>query len=130
VKSAFKKTPHVLIIEDDPGHQRLLQLIIQKNGASCDCAFDGKAGLEKATTHDYDMIFVDINIPQMDGFMLATRLRDMGYTTPLVAITALKLQEIERKALAVGFNAFVVKPIKQDTIDQLQHQFLKQKVSH
>lgn len=118
------KHPQVLIVEDDPGHQRLLQLYIQRTGARCDCCFDGKAGLEAANNNRYDMIFIDIHIPEMDGFMLATQLRDQGHTTPLIAITALKLEEMERKALAVGFNAFLIKPIKQDAITEIEQRFL------
>ena len=123
METTANKHSRILIVEDDPGHQRLLQLLVQKNGASCDCCFDGKAGLREATSHEYDMIFIDINIPEMDGFMLATKLRDQGYTTPLIAVTALKLQEMERKALAVGFNAFLHKPIKQEAIEELQKRF-------
>ena len=131
METTFNKHSHVLIVEDDPGYQRLLQLIVQKNGSTCDCSFDGKEGLEKATSGNYDMIFIDINIPEMDGFMLATRLRDYGYTTPLIAITALKLQEMERKALAVGFSALLLKPIKQEAITELQRRFQpKQKMMH
>lgn len=114
-----KQRPRVLLIEDDPGHQRLLEIYIKRLGCDCDCCFDGRCGIDKAAADDYDLILVDIHIPELDGFMVAIQLREQGIRTPLVAVTALKLEGIERKALAVGFNDFLAKPIRQETLAEL-----------
>lgn len=104
----------VLIVEDDPGHQRLLELYLKRMGCDCEACFDGKTGLEMALSTSYDILFIDINIPEMDGFMLATQLRDRGLKNALVAVTALKLEGIRRNALKVGYNDFLEKPISQE----------------
>jgi len=114
----------VLIVEDDPGHQRLLELYLKRSGYDCDFSSDGRKGIEKATSGDYDLIFVDINIPEIDGFMVATLLRERGITIPLVAVTALELEGIKRKASAVGYDDFLKKPFKQAQIDELTERYL------
>lgn len=108
--------PKVLIVEDDPGHQRLLELYLKRMGCVADSCFDGKAGLQMALENTYEILFIDIHIPEMDGFMLATQLRDRGVQTPLVAVTALKMEGIRRNALKVGYNDFLEKPIDQSAL--------------
>jgi CheY-like chemotaxis protein len=116
--------PRILVVEDDPGYQRLLELSIRRLGCHCDCCYDGKAAVEYAASHSCDMMFIDIHIPELDGFMVACQLREMGYTLPLVAISALKLEGIARKALAVGFNDFLQKPVEQEQIKLLLDRYV------
>ena len=117
MQADLPKKPWVLIVEDDPGHQRLLELYLKRAGCQCDCCFDGKTGLDKAMEGSYDIIFIDINIPELDGFMVATLLREHDTEVALVAITALELEGIKRKALAVGYSDFMQKPLEQDAIE-------------
>ncbi|MCE5185331.1 MAG: response regulator [Planctomycetaceae bacterium] len=116
--------PKVLIVEDDPGHQKLLELYLRRMGCDCDCCFDGKTGLKMACRNSYDILFIDIHIPEMDGFMLATQLRDRSYKAPLVAVTALKMEGIRRNALKVGYNDFLEKPIDQDDLANIVHHYV------
>lgn len=128
MQEGMPKKPYVLIIEDDPGHQRLLELYLKRAGCRCECCFDGKTGLDKALNHDYDLVFIDINIPELDGFMVATLLREHDKEVAMVAITALELEGIKRKAMAVGYNDFMQKPLEQDIIETIleKHFFSKQ----
>lgn len=116
--------PKVLIVEDDPGHQRLLELYLRRIGCDCECCFDGRTGLTMALERPYEIIFIDIHIPEMDGFMLATQLRDRGYGVPLVAVTALKMEGIRRNALKVGYNNFLEKPIDQNALYDIVHEHI------
>lgn len=109
--------PRVLIVEDDPGHQRLLELYLKRAGCVSDFASDGKKAIQKATAAEYDLMFVDINIPEIDGFMVATLLREQGVQIPMIAVTALELEGIRRKASAVGYDAFLRKPFAQADIE-------------
>ena len=113
----------VLIVEDDPGHQKLLELYLSRMGCDCECCFDGKTGLDMALENGYDILFIDINIPEMDGFMLATQLRERGCKCPLVAVTALKMEGIRRNALKVGYNEFLEKPIDQHHLAEIVHHY-------
>jgi CheY-like chemotaxis protein len=116
--------PNVLIIEDDPGHQRLLEIMVKRLGCRCDCAFDGKSGRAKASSNQYDLIFVDICIPELDGFMVVHYLRDRGLTTPAIAVTAVEIPGIDRSAMAAGFNDFLRKPIDQTMVAAIIDKYL------
>lgn len=118
-----RKNLRVLIIEDDPGHQRLLELYLKRAGCECDFASDGKKGLQKAASGVHDLVFIDINIPEIDGFMVATLLRDQDIQIPLVAVTALELEGIRRKATAVGYNDFLKKPFEQAQIEAVLNKY-------
>ena len=119
-----KTHPRVLVIEDDPGHQRLIELYLKRTGCICEFAGDGKKGIEKAMTGHYDLIFADLNIPELDGFMVATLLREREVQTPLIAVTALELEGIKRKATAVGYDDFLRKPLGQKQIESVLDKYL------
>ena len=111
--------PYVLIIEDDPGHQRLLEIFIKRANCRCDCTFDGKTGLHKALENNYDLILVDIHVPEMDGYEVVSALREKGIETPAIAVTAMQAEGLEKKALASGFNGFFRKPIDRIMIETI-----------
>ncbi len=113
-----------LVIEDDPGHQRILELRIKRSGCGCECAFDGRTGLDMALNRRYDILFIDINIPDLDGFMVACQLRESGLAAPLIAVSALKLEGLEKQALAAGYNEFYRKPIEQDMVQGILDKYL------
>ena len=116
--------PRVFVVEDDPGYQRLLERTLTRLGCDCRCCNNGKTALELVSAACYDLVFIDIHIPELDGFMVACQLREMGYTHPLIAISALKLEGIERKAKAVGFDDYLPKPIEQEHIEQLLARYI------
>jgi DNA-binding response OmpR family regulator len=115
--------PKVLVIEDDPGHQRIFEIYLNRAGAACECCFDGRSGLQKAFDHHYDLIIIDIHIPELDGFAVATRLRDDHDKTPLIAVTALTVESLKKNALKVGFNEFLRKPISEDELSRILRQY-------
>ena len=111
--------PRVLIIEDDPCYCRLMERYIERCGGYFRSVVDGKTGLEKAMAGQFDLAFVDIQLPELDGFMVATLLREHGSDMPLVAMTSLQLEGMKPKALAMGFDEFLVKPICESTVAKL-----------
>jgi DNA-binding response OmpR family regulator len=120
-----KNQPNVLIIEDDPGHQRILELYLTRAGCTCECCFDGKTGLQKAMSGQFQLIFIDIHIPELDGFSVATRLSEHGDQTPLIAVTALTIGSLRRNALKIGFKEFLQKPFSEKQIQNIVAQFTK-----
>ena len=109
----------VLVVEDDPAYQRIMEIYIKRVGGRCECTFDGNLAFKKAIENDYDLLFIDINIPSIDGIMLAKLLRERGHKTPLIAMTALKLENLKQNALEVGFNEYFQKPITEEQIISL-----------
>ena len=121
--------PVALVIEDDPGHQRMLEIRIKRSGCKCDCVFDGRQGLEKALNKAYDILFVDIHIPELDGFMVAAALRESGCGVPLIAVTGLKLEGLEKQAVEAGYNEFLQKPIEQSDVEAILNRYVFEKSS-
>ena len=118
-----KDKPNILVIEDDPGHQRILELYLVRAGCTCECCFDGKAGLQMAMSGQFQLIFIDIHIPELDGFSVATRLFENGNQTPLIAVTALTIESLKRNAMKIGFKEFLQKPISETQIQDIVAQF-------
>lgn len=122
VRDADKKIK-VLVVEDDAGYRRLLELYIHRAGCEADSCPDGKTAMDKIADNEYDLIFVDMQIPKIDGIMVAFLLREKGYRKPLIAITALKVENMEQNALTVGFDEFLEKPVEYDDILRLLKKF-------
>lgn len=115
----------VLIIEDDPCYQRLLERYLQRCGVSVGFAENGRLGLEKLLSGRYDIAFVDIQLPELDGFMVATMCREQGCEIPLIGMSAFRLEEMPSKAAAVGFNSFTFKPVSEHIVTQLLNKHLQ-----
>ena len=123
IEAIMERHPRVLIIEDDPCYCRLLERYVERCGGYFRRAADGKAGLEKAMAGQFDMAFVDIQLPKMDGFMVAMLLREYGFPTPLVAMTSLQFEGMKPKAITMGFNEFLIKPISENMVAKLLRRY-------
>lgn len=117
----------VLYIEDDLLYGRLVQRVLQQSGYDVLLAPDGEEGLALAQETRPNLILMDLNLPQIDGRVLTTRLR--GQTlfkdTPIVALTAMTGSEQRRLALAAGCTGFMTKPINVDKFPQQINAYLK-----
>lgn len=119
------QSPRVLIIEDDPGHQILLDNLVKRAGCSCDFANNGRSGVAKACVNDYDLIFADIHMPNLDGYEVAASLRRRGITTPMVAVTGLQFDGVGQIALDAGYDDFLTKPIEQADVSRIIRKYLR-----
>jgi signal transduction histidine kinase/ActR/RegA family two-component response regulator len=106
----------ILLAEDGIDNQRLLSFILKKAGATVDIAEDGQLALvmlEKANELNmpYQLLLTDMQMPVMDGYVLAETLRSQGTKIPIVALTAHALPEDCQKCLDAGCNDYLTKPI-------------------
>lgn len=102
---------HILLVEDAPDVQMLLQLFLNKKGVKVDLANNGQEGLDKANHHQYDLILMDMQMPLLDGYATTEALRKSGNETPIVALTARAMKEDRDRCLKVGCNDYMTKPI-------------------
>ena len=111
----------ILYIEDDPGNRMLVRRILEAEGFSIMEATDGPAGLEIAAQMQPDLILLDINLPEMDGYDLAKRFRDTPglQQVPILAITANVMKGDRERTLEAGCDGYIQKPID---VDQLPEQ--------
>ncbi|GAC1434197.1 MAG: response regulator [Chloroflexota bacterium] len=103
----------VLVVEDSPVNMRLMRLILRARGHAVHEAADGEEALVFLTTHQPDIILLDMQLPGIDGFSLAARIKDRVETEriPIVAVTSYAMAGDEERALAAGCDAYLAKPI-------------------
>jgi DNA-binding response OmpR family regulator len=100
----------VLIVEDEKKMAALLKEGLEEENHSVSTAFDGRAGLEFATSSDFDAIILDLMLPGLDGFEVARRLRKRQNQTPILVLTARDAIADIAKALDLGADDYLTKP--------------------
>ena len=101
----------VLIVDDSADNQELLSTFLIKYGASVDSAENGLVGYKKAMTDQFDVVLMDIQMPEMDGYTATQKLRAAGFHKPIIALTAHAMSEVRKKCLNVGCSDHLSKPI-------------------
>jgi len=101
----------VLLVEDSPDNEMLLRTLLTGAGADVEVAHDGVEGVEAGLKNEFDLILMDIQMPNKDGYAATAELRACGVTKPIVALTAHALKEEKDRAMKIGFNGYLTKPI-------------------
>ena len=103
----------ILVIEDNPTNLELMDYLLKSSGHEVLAALDGAVGLALAQAKTPDLIICDIQLPEMDGFEVARRLKsdDRLRSIPLVAVTAYAMVGDRERMLAAGFDHYASKPI-------------------
>lgn len=102
---------HVLLVEDSPINRRFIGLMLSKGGIQVTNAENGQVGVEMATTSDYDAVLMDMQMPVLDGFQATTRLRQLGLTKPIIALTGHTTEKDRRRCLEAGCTDHLTKPL-------------------
>jgi two-component system, cell cycle response regulator DivK len=124
-------TPTVLYIEDHPDNMTLVRRILQSESYTLIEARTGLQGLFFAENHDIDLILLDVNLPDIDGYEVARRLRASTKTAlakmPIIAVTANAMKGDAQKALDAGCNFYISKPINiQELIEKVSNLVYKE----
>ena len=118
-----------LIIDDSQAMRRSISYALQRiEGVVCLEAQDGAEGLKRLSAEHFDVILTDINMPVMDGLKLIAHVRqeDSAHrSTPVVVITTETAPEDRRRAMALGANAYLVKPLRAHTVINTVKELLK-----
>lgn len=110
----------VLLIEDNEQNRYLSTFLLERHGYRVDSAVDGPSGVDAARSNPPDLILLDIQLPQMDGYAVARALRAIPSLddTPIVAVTSYAMIGDREKSLASGCDGYLEKPIDPDTFVQ------------
>lgn len=100
----------VLLVEDEKRLAKVIKTGLAEEGFAVDLAHDGADGLWMATENDYDVIVLDVLLPEIDGYAVCRKLREAGDWTPIMMLTAMDGDLEESKALDNGADDFVPKP--------------------
>jgi signal transduction histidine kinase/CheY-like chemotaxis protein len=108
----------VLLVEDSIDNRNLISLVLEHSGAKVTTAVDGLEGVKTALEgrKKFDVVLMDIQMPQMDGLEATKTLRRQKYSTPVVALTAHAMKEERDRCIASGFNDYLTKPIQTDRL--------------
>lgn len=125
----MENTFRILYIEDDPVSRLLVQRVLAAEGYRVLEAEDGLSGIEIARHQHPDLILMDVNIPNMDGYAATMRLKSQPETRdiPVIALTANIMYGDRERALAAGCDGYLPKPIDVDTLPQQVAAFLEGK---
>ena len=107
----------ILLIEDNEQNRYLATFLLEQSGFKVTQAFDGLTGVELARKILPDLILLDIQLPGMDGYAVASELRTIESfkTTPIIAVTSYAMVGDREKSLAAGCNGYIEKPINPET---------------
>jgi two-component system, sensor histidine kinase and response regulator len=118
----------ILVAEDNAVNRKLIEMMLKKIGCKVILAENGREAVEKfiMSPESYDLILMDIQMPEMDGFEALRILRVKGYTDiPILAMTAHAMKEHREECLAAGMNDYISKPIRKPALYQLLGRFLQ-----
>lgn len=118
-----EELPIVLYVEDNIDNRKLVNRVLRASGFTVYCVEDGATALHFIEDHTPDLILMDINLPDIDGYTMTARLRQLDHLAniPIVALTANVMKEDREKSIAAGCNGFIQKPISVDNLpDQIR----------
>lgn len=102
----------ILLVEDSADNRMLIESILGRNGVIIESAENGREGVEKALRGHHDLVLMDIQMPLCDGLQATSELRQLGYSKPIVALTAHAMKVEREKTLAAGCDSHLTKPIE------------------
>lgn len=113
----------ILLAEDSVENQRVLTFFLNRAGLSVELAENGRVAVEKAITGGFDLILMDMQMPELDGYGAASALRRVGYRGPIIALTAHAMKDDRARCLSAGCDDYLTKPVEipllLDLIDRL-----------
>ncbi|MBF0233695.1 MAG: response regulator [Desulfamplus sp.] len=149
---SFKHSVNILLVEDNPVNQKMAKIMLSKAGYNVEIAANGVQAVSAyiQNVQNLDLIFMDINMPEMDGLEATRRIRELEKTgigirvseqsmdagnsgteeinisrIPIVALTANALKEFEDKCIASGMDDFLTKPLKRELVFQAVQKWVK-----
>ncbi len=125
-----KKNIRVLLVEDNELNQKLALSVVRKMGFEIDAAPNGKIGVEMFKSKSYDLVLMDIQMPEMNGIEATIEIRRLeaeqgqGRHIPIIAVTAFAMEQDKRNCMLAGMDEFIAKPYKPFELEQKIRLFL------
>ena len=105
----------ILVVEDHPVNQHLALRLLERRGYEAEVAGDGRAAIEMLKTQDFDLVLMDVEMPEMDGFQATSAIRrnekSTGHRVPIIAMTAYTRDAVQARCVAAGMDGYLSKPV-------------------
>ncbi|ELH4236049.1 response regulator [Vibrio fluvialis] len=125
---ALDNSKHILVVEDTKTNQMVIQLLLNRMGYNVTIANNGQHAIELIEKNrSFDLIFMDISMPIMDGIQATRILRSQRLTTPIIALTAHSMNSDHQNCLAAGMNDIVLKPIRSKELQRISDRYLNRR---
>jgi len=129
-QKAVTATPmRILLAEDNPVNQKLAVRLLEREGHTVSVAATGLEVLQQRQTADFDLLLMDLQMPEMDGLEATARIRSLeqldGKHIPIIAMTAHAMQGDRERCLDAGMNGYIAKPIKREELFAIIAQYSK-----
>ncbi|HTF89259.1 MAG TPA: response regulator [Planctomycetota bacterium] len=118
------RAAHLLLGEDNLTNQKVAIGLLRKMGFTCDVAADGLEVLRALEVHRYDLILMDCQMPELDGYETTRRLRQIGMRIPIIAMTANAMTGDRERCLEAGMDDFVTKPVSPASLEAALQRWL------
>jgi len=118
----------VLLVEDNEINQLVASKSLSKYGLSVEIANNGLEAVKMARKKEYDIIFMDLQMPIMDGFEATKKIREMGVKTPIIALSAAVMEKDKELTKSCGMNEHISKPIIQQELEEVVFKYVKRVV--
>ncbi len=124
-----KHKGRILLVEDNPVNQKLAVRLIGKTGIDADTVVNGKEAVKALEMVSYDLVFMDVQMPEMDGYEATRIIRDPGsnvrnHDVPIVAMTAHAMKGDREKCIEAGMDDYISKPIRPEKLGQMMDKYL------
>ena len=120
VPSEYKENPtyqgRILIVDDAPDNRMIVSIYLTKMGLQYELAENGLQGVDKALHQKFDLVLMDIQMPELDGFEAVKMLRTQNYNGPIIALTAHAMKGDKERCLKRGFDDYLSKPLSKESL--------------
>ena len=104
----------ILVVDDGPENREFVKVVLAEYGLTIDEAENGRIAVEMVTATDYDLILMDVQMPEMDGLNATKLMRNHGLQTPIIALSANVMTGFEQELFDAGYTDYLTKPIDLD----------------
>jgi signal transduction histidine kinase/CheY-like chemotaxis protein len=129
ISESVKRKIRILVAEDNPVNQKVAQALLRKMELQADVVANGQEAVKALQIIPYDLVLMDCQMPEMDGFEATCKIRQQGSKAlkpgiPIIAMTALAMQGDREKCIQAGMNDFIAKPVQQKELAEMLARWL------